>query len=254
MAIINYIEKHLKTFTVKSHKHDYWEIIYVTDGVGTLETEDGHTIEYKKGETICIPPQIRHINNSSTGFKNIHFTIEDWLPQIQVPTLISAIDASKDLYSLLKLAYCYFHQFPVDHPLNLALTDCITALLNHLLKQSESYKITQILVNEIINNYTETDFNLDDAYALIPLSKEHIRKLFIKEHGISPLQYLKNCRLELAKHLLSRKGDGYLRINEIATTCGFSDPAYFSRLFKKETGCTPNDFQLKLLKNNKIFE
>ena len=52
MAIINYIEKHLKTFTVKTHKHNYWEIIYVTDGVGTIETEDKQVIEYKKGEKL----------------------------------------------------------------------------------------------------------------------------------------------------------------------------------------------------------
>ncbi len=254
MAIINYIEKHLKTFTVKSHKHNYWEIIYVTDGVGTIETEDKHVIEYKKGETICIPPQVRHINNSSIGFKNIHLTIEDWTPQIQTPTLIPATDSSKDLHILLNLTYRYFHQLPVEHALNLSLTNSVVALLNHLLKQSESYKITQLIVNEIINNYTECDFNLEQAYNLVPLSKEHIRKLFIKEHGVSPLQYLKQRRLELAKQLLAKKDDGYLRINEIAETCGFSDSAYFSRFFKKETGVSPNDFQLKLLENNKIFD
>ena len=49
------------------------------------------------------------------------------------------------------------------------------------------------------------------------------------------------------------KKDGYYRINEIATACGFDDPAYFCRLFKKETGVSPQKFQLKLLTTNKIF-
>lgn len=254
MAIINYIEKHLKTFSVKSHKHNYWEVIYVTDGVGTIETENKHVIEYKKGETICIPPNVKHINNSSLGFKNIHLTIEDWVPKIQEPTLIPASEASKDLYILLNLSYRYFHQLTADHALNLSLTNAIVSFLNHLLKQSDSYKITQVIVNEIINHYTECDFDLEQAYNLVPLSKEHTRKLFIKEHGISPLQYLKLRRLELAKQLLAKKDDGYLRINEIAETCGFADSAYFSRFFKKETGTSPNEFQLTLLENNKIFD
>jgi len=65
---------------------------------------------------------------------------------------------------------------------------------------------------------------------------------------------LKLRRLELAKQLLAKKDDGYLRINEIAETCGFADSAYFSRFFKKETGSSLNEFQLTLLENNKIFD
>jgi len=253
MAIINYIEKHLKTFTVKSHKHNYWEIIYVTEGVGTIETEDAHVIEYKKGEMICIPPNIQHINNSSLGFKNIHFTIEDWNPPLQTPLLIPYSDSSKDFYTVLKLTYRYFHQLPANHPINLAFTHSIEAFLNRLIQQSEAYNITQIIVHEIINHYTETKFDLDEAYKLVPLSKEHLRKLFIKEHGISPSKFLLQKRLTLAKQLLSKKEDGYLRINEIAETCGFDDHAYFCRIFKKETGLAPNEFQLRLLEDNKIY-
>ncbi len=253
MAIINYIEKHLKTFTVKSHKHNYWEIIYVTEGVGTIETEDKHMLEYKKGEMICIPPNVKHINNSSVGFKNIHFTIEDWSPSIQAPILIPASDSSKDFYAVLKLTYRYFHQLPVNHPINLAFTNSVEAFLNRLIQQSDAYNITQIIIHEIINHYTEPTFNLDDAYKLIHLSKEHLRKLFIKEHGISPSKFLLQKRLTLAKQLLSKKEDGYLRINEIAEACGFDDHSYFCRVFKRETGLAPNEFQLQLLKDNKIY-
>ncbi|MBQ8320641.1 MAG: helix-turn-helix domain-containing protein [Clostridia bacterium] len=253
MAVINYIEKHLKTFTVKSHKHNYWEIIYVTEGVGTIETEDKHIIEYKKGEMICIPPYLSHINNSSIGFKNIHFTIEDWNPPIQAPILIPASDSLKDFYTILKLAYRYFHQFPIEHPISLAFTTSIEAFLNELIQQSTAHNITQIIVHEIINHYTESNFDLDEAYKLVPFSKEYIRKLFIKEHRISPSKFLLQKRLMLAKQLLSKKEDGYLRINEIAATCGFDDHAYFCRVFKRETGYTPNEFQLKLLTDNKIY-
>ena len=111
-----------------------------------------------------------------------------------------------------------------------------------------------MIVHKIINHYTDTNFNLDEAYALVPLSKEHLRKLFIKEHGISPSKFLQQKRITLAKQLLSKKEDGYLRINEIAETCGFDDHAYFCRVFKKETGLTPNEFQMRLLDNNKIYE
>ena len=253
MAIINYIEKHLKTFAVKAHKHNYWEIIYVTDGVGTIETENKHIIEYKKGQMICIPPHLTHINNSYLGFKNIHFTIEDWNPPIREPLLISESDSLKDFYTILKLTYRYFHQFPAEHPINLTFTASVEAFLNELIQQSVEHNITQVIVHEIINHYTESSFNLDEAYKLAPFCKEHIRKMFIKEHGISPSKFLLQKRISLAKQLLSKKEDGYLRINEIAVTCGFEDHAYFCRVFKRETGYTPNEFQLHLLDNNKIY-
>ena len=253
MALINYIEKHLKTFSVKSHQHNDWEIIYVTEGVGTIETENEHVIQYEKGEMICIPPFVKHINHSSSGFKNIHFTIEDWNPPIQVPLLIPASDSSKDFYNILKLTYRYFHQLPANHPINLALTNSVEAFLNSLIQQSDAYNITQIIVHEIINHYTETSFDLEQAYRLVPLSKEYVRKLFIKEHGISPSKFLLQKRLTLAKRLLSKKDGGELRINEIATTCGFTDHAYFCRIFKIKTGYTPNQFQLCLLTDNKVY-
>ncbi len=253
MAIINYIEKHLKTFSVNPHKHSYWEIIYVSEGTGTIETLDKYIIKYKKGETICIPPDLQHTNESSLGFKNIHFTIEDWAPPIQEPFLIPESDFSKDFYSMLKLTYRYFHQLPADHPINLSFSNTIESFLNTLIKQSDSANITQIVIHEIINHYTDASFDLEQAYRLVPLSKEHLRKIFIKEHGISPSKFLQQKRLTLAKQLLSKKEDGYLRINEIAQTCGFDDHAYFCRVFKKETGVTPNEFQLKLLASNKIY-
>ena len=151
------------------------------------------------------------------------------------------------------MAYRYFHQLPANHPINLAYTNTIEAFLNTFAQQSKSASITQVIIHEIINNYTDSNFDLEQAYHLVHLSKEYIRKLFIKEHGISPSKFLLQKRLTLAKLLLSKKEDGYLRINEIAETCGFSDPAYFCRVFKKETGLAPNEFQLKLLEENKIY-
>ena len=58
MATINYLERHLKTYKVTSHKHSYWEIIYVTEGSGQIITEDNQVFPYAQGDTICIPPSL----------------------------------------------------------------------------------------------------------------------------------------------------------------------------------------------------
>jgi two-component system response regulator YesN len=101
-------------------------------------------------------------------------------------------------------------------------------------------------------HYTDTKFDIDDAYKLMPLSKEYLRKIFIQEHGISPSHFLTSKRIALAKQLLLKKNDNNLRISEIAELSGFDDLAYFSRIFKKETGFAPTEYELKHLQTNKI--
>ena len=253
MAFINYIEKHTKTFNVKRHKHKFWEIILVTDGQGVLDFFNGLNLEYKKGQIICIPPEVEHINHSQNGFKNLHLTIEDFSPPILVPTIIKENELTKDLYNLLELSLKYFHRFDSNHPLNLSLSNSVAELLNHLLNQSSTNNTVRIIFEGIENDFTNCQFDLDELYAKIPLAKEYVRKLFIKEYGVTPLQFLQAKRIEHAKQLLSRKKDINLRVNEIALSCGFLDQAYFSRLFKKHTGTTPNEFHLTALKNNKVY-
>ena len=128
-----------------------------------------------------------------------------------------------------------------------------TTLVDQLLKQSDNQSGAKIIYEGIERSFSNPDFNLDNLYETIPLAKEYVRKLFLKEYGVTPLQFLQTKRVEHAKQLLSRKKDINLRVNEIALSCGFFDSAYFSRLFKKHVGVSPNAYHLTALKNNKIY-
>lgn len=58
--------------------------------------------------------------------------------------------------------------------------------------------------------------------------------------GSSPQAYLTDMRIDQAKELLSNKS---FQIAEVAELVGYSDPLYFSRIFKKKTGCSPNEYK-----------
>jgi len=60
------------------------------------------------------------------------------------------------------------------------------------------------------------------------------RRLFQEATGLAPHQYLLNLRLNQAKRLL-----GTLPVTEVAARVGFTDPLYFSRLFKRKVGIAP---------------
>lgn len=75
--------------------------------------------------------------------------------------------------------------------------------------------------------------------SLCYLSTTRFYRLFQQAFHMTPLQYRDRLLTDQAVMLL-KFGD--LRINEIAQMLGFSDPAYFSRFFKKQTGCSPKQF------------
>ena len=59
--------------------------------------------------------------------------------------------------------------------------------------------------------------------------------------GCTPNNYVQDYRMVLARHLLTR--DKELNVSEVAYKCGFSDPKYFTRCFKKAVGCTPTEMR-----------
>lgn len=73
------------------------------------------------------------------------------------------------------------------------------------------------------------------------VSRNYLYTLFKKEYGVSPKEYLTQLRLEKAKRLLASETE-HLSVSEVAFAVGFSDPLYFSRLFRKEVGVSPSKY------------
>ena len=66
-----------------------------------------------------------------------------------------------------------------------------------------------------------------------------------KNRRASESEYLTELRIENAKRLLERRGEMGLTITEIALRCGYYDSHYFSKVFKKRVGVSPERFCVK---------
>ncbi len=66
------------------------------------------------------------------------------------------------------------------------------------------------------------------------------RKLFKAYTGLSPYQYFLQLKIHRARHLLQEDS---LSVKEVAFMLGFDNQYYFSRIFKKKTGCSPSNWQ-----------
>ena len=68
-----------------------------------------------------------------------------------------------------------------------------------------------------------------------------LSRIFKRNRGITPNQFLTGIRLDRAKTLMNEEPE--MPIRDIALSVGYEDPLYFSRLFKKKLGLYPTEFR-----------
>lgn len=88
-------------------------------------------------------------------------------------------------------------------------------------------------------NLSDPSYTVERLAQDLYTSPSNLRKKFREEFGISPLQYLIQCRIREAEILL---GSHYFSQKQIAEKCGFSDVKYFRNAFKAVTGKTPRQY------------
>lgn len=94
-------------------------------------------------------------------------------------------------------------------------------------------------VRALDQRYRE-DIPVSELARMCSLSETHFRRLFIAVTGTTPTDYRTHKRILHAKDLLA---SGLYSISETARETGFSDPSYFSRVFRAHTGLSPGEFR-----------
>ena len=99
-------------------------------------------------------------------------------------------------------------------------------------------KTIRMIVNSI-------HLHLDEDLSLSVLA-EHFGKnattlssAFTKEVGMNLTNFIHRTRIEKAIHLFNTTK---MSVSDVAVSVGFQDFAYFSRLFKKQIGCSPREY------------
>jgi len=109
------------------------------------------------------------------------------------------------------------------------------------------YQLVIVKAREYIdNNFANTEISLFSTATHVGISPNHLSAVFVQETGENYIEYLTKVRIEKAKQLLA---DTAMKSADIANETGFSDPHYFSNIFKKNTGFSPREF--RLLQNSK---
>ncbi|MEH6447663.1 MAG: AraC family transcriptional regulator [Oleispira sp.] len=106
-------------------------------------------------------------------------------------------------------------------------------------------KVDRLLLQaqDFIHQNIQSDMSLDDISQQANLSKYHFLRMFRQQFGITPHQYILNCRINRAREDLEA---GAL-LNDVVFEYGFSDLSHFNRRFKPIYGMTPLQYQQHFL-------
>lgn len=228
-------------FEFPPHQHGYWEILLCLKGTG-LATIDGQDYPFQDGTIFCIPPGVIHSKRSQDGYSDFSLFTQDFTPPDLSRVLVYQDDADQTFTNLCKIAMrIQLRADPAAERLIDSIADTLYQLLLSWNGTQRHSKAVDDFLRLLMDNLSNCDFDLSQAIADTGYSPSYFRKLFKSSTGLAPIVCFNRMRVEYAKTLLRQSGDQQ-PIRDIAEAAGFSDPYYFSRVFKEHTGMSPSAY------------
>ncbi|MFC6335211.1 helix-turn-helix domain-containing protein [Paenibacillus septentrionalis] len=122
------------------------------------------------------------------------------------------------------------HQIVFDYAEKCLLSDC---------KNPEQRSYTEMAV-EFINRYYSENISLQSVANQINVNPSYLSRLFKQEMGENFVAYVTRVRIERAKSFLE---NSHYKIYEIADKVGYHNYTYFSKIFKKVVGVSPEEYR-----------
>lgn len=101
-----------------------------------------------------------------------------------------------------------------------------------------SERIKQML--QYIQEHYAEDLNTEKIAGTIMVSPSECLRCFHATIGTTPIQYVKQLRIQKAAELLHSTD---LKVSEIGFGCGFQEMSYFAKSFREVYGCTPSEYR-----------
>jgi len=106
----------------------------------------------------------------------------------------------------------------------------------------EAQRLVRKAMAYIHEHYSEK-ISRKEIAQYVNISDDHLTFCFRQELGATPIDYLQRYRIHQAKMLLRDKD---LSITEVAMRVGFSDSGYFSRIFRRISGLSPENYRYSI--------
>ena len=105
---------------------------------------------------------------------------------------------------------------------------------------NEDDEMMDRLMQYIESRISDDQLKIEDMAEAVGMSRSVFFVKIKSLVGMAPIDFLRHLRMERARQLV---GGSTMNVSQIAYAVGFTDPKYFTRCFKKETGYTPTEFR-----------
>ena len=258
-----------KPIPLSMHRHEGYELTYVTEGEVTWEIKDGPPLRLSGGDAAITQPGTFHCGKwdiiQPCGLFWIIFSpaVPDSAKNTPFSkNEINAMDKSlrsagnKVCPASLRLKECFGFLLELMTkaknaspdkfalPLARSIFCEIFVLAAELFSQpQEKKKESSLLIkaNCFMKEHVSENIGMEKVAEKIGLSSTFFSEAFKKESGMTPSDYFRRMKCEEAcRRLISGSS-----VTETAFGLGFSSSQYFAEVFKKHTGMTPRQYKSK---------
>jgi len=246
------------------HIHPEYELVYIKNGRGILRIAN-RTISYSNGALLFLGPNIPHWSFGNRDYRdnlevviqfNQNFVNQKLLVFPEFKKIIQLIERSKnvlvfDEFIKTKLASSFENFTNLNHTEKLiqtldvleklSLSDNYRSILAYV--EEYKYKTNEVDRLQTVFNYVNLNFgsalSTEQLASKIGLTPNSFCRFFKKMTNRSFIQFLNEFRIQKASELFIETS---LSISEVMYQCGYNDPSYFARQFKKYKIHTPTLF------------
>jgi len=235
---------HKKVPEVPLHVHDGLEFIYVTHGRCSLVIENSLTLEAGTDDLLILPAGRPHRQRADEETRSIYVScrispallddtprviplaeepeIKRWLTEICEMNGRLHAQAAAPISGLLYALVCRLHDIEAQR------------------KDRDDLHPSLRRALDLLEGDLTTHWTLPALARETGVSSSYLSALFKKRFGVGPLGYFQERRLRRAEQLLR---DPYLSIKEAGYLCGYDDPNYFTRQFRKRFERSPSEYR-----------
>lgn len=238
---------HQKGYSIGSHSHNYFEIVYYISGKGTIEI-DKTTFSFSQNTFSITKPNHVHKEESPypTTLIYVGFISDDSIDLSKLDDGVYQCSKNSYLLSTMKeiVQELQTKDFYYHDQLELLTKSLIIQIKRSIAQSAQKADEFEKIKQYIKENCTK-GINAITLAKQFNYNYDYFRKEFKRYYRISISDLILQEQVNFATNLIRTSK---MKINEIAKISGFSSTSHFISCFKKQHGITPKKYIIKDLK------
>lgn len=244
------LNRHLPEARWTEHEHAHDQILVYLMGKGRLQV-DGVLYKARPGTVFHVPPEIKHAFEQQPGRHPLCLVIDlDLEAGRGVSHTCDHLTAEQLNEARARLSTLFRHPQVEKREMSLRVGAVLLDVLDMALKAVNwlapvnRFSITrQFTISKRVERILESKFGADESLQKIAETvghqHDHLNRLLRAECGLSLGQLRARVRLKRAVAMLADKKS----VRETGAALGITDPNYFARWFRQQTGVTPSSWR-----------